>query len=71
MHDRDLLLSTGWKLVSFLPSKPAPNSICGMEQLPKFPMVELVDVATASAAEEVADAVSEASVALAVTVTVT
>lgn len=42
-----------------------------MEQLPKFPMVVLVDVATAPAADKVADAVSEASVALAVTVTVT
>jgi hypothetical protein len=28
-------LSTGSKLVSFLPSNPTPNSICGVEQLPK------------------------------------
>lgn len=27
----------GWKLVSFLPSKPAPNSIWGTEHSPKFP----------------------------------
>lgn len=28
----------GRKLVSLLPSKPAPNSISGVEQDPKFPM---------------------------------
>ena len=26
----------GWKLVSFRPSKPTPNSIWGTEQLPKL-----------------------------------
>lgn len=47
----------GWKLVSFLPSKPAPNSIWGMEHLPKFPMlleVLVVGVHVAPAACEVA-----------------
>jgi len=34
-----LLLSTGSKLVSLRLSKPAPNSICGTEQLPKFPII--------------------------------
>jgi hypothetical protein len=33
------VLSTGWKLVSFLLSKPVPNSICGTLQEPKFPML--------------------------------
>ena len=36
----NLLLSTGWKLVSFLLSKPTPNSICGTEQEPKSPMLD-------------------------------
>lgn len=30
--------SAGWKLVSFLLSKPTPNSICGTEHEPKLPM---------------------------------
>jgi hypothetical protein len=34
-------LSTGWKLVSFLPSKLAPNSICGTEHFPKFPILSV------------------------------
>ena len=56
----NLLLSTGWKLVSFLLSKPTPNSICGTEQEPKSPMldedpeeVEALVVAAAAAWEVV------------------
>ena len=33
--------STGSKAVSFLPSKPTPNLICGVEQLPKLAPEEL------------------------------
>jgi hypothetical protein len=47
-------LSTGWKLVSFLPSKPVPNSICGTLQEPKLP---IADVPDEDAAAAVADAV--------------
>jgi hypothetical protein len=33
--------SAGSKAVSFLPSKPCPNLICGVEQLPKLAPEEL------------------------------
>jgi hypothetical protein len=43
------LWSTGSKEVSFLPSKPCPNLICGVEQLPKLGLeaLELVAVVRA------------------------
>jgi hypothetical protein len=44
-------LSTGWKLVSFLPSKPVPNSICGTLQEPKSPTLVEVDVLEDAEAE--------------------
>ena len=52
------LWSTGWNDVSVLPSKPVPNSICGTEQDPKFPI-------------ELAAAVDDAAAVAAATVTVT
>ena len=69
-------MSTGSKLVSFLLSKPAPNSIWGTEQLPKSPMLadEAVEVAAAAEEERVAEAASVAAAdaeLTAVTVTVT
>jgi hypothetical protein len=39
--------STGRKLVSFLLSNPTPNSISGMEHLPKSPMLPLAGGTTA------------------------
>ena len=67
-------MSTGWKLVSFLLSKPTPNSICGTLQLPKLPIAdeEAVDVGAAVIEMVVAASmdVDAASVAAAVTVTV-
>jgi len=67
----NLPLSTGWKLVSFLLSNPAANSISGTEQLPKSPTSPVptfeMGVALATGATSVADAEAVAS---AVTVTV-
>ena len=69
--DRSSLLSTGWKLVSFRPSKPVANSICGTEHLPKLPIPAaalvaagtlLEAVAVAEAAEAAVDTMAEAAV---------
>ena len=50
----DLLLSTGWKLVSFLLSKPVANSIWGTVHEPKSP---IADEDEAAVVEEAAAAV--------------
>lgn len=42
----------GWKLVSFLPSKPTPNSISGTEHDPKFPIPPDAEEAVVVAAAE-------------------
>jgi hypothetical protein len=66
----DAPLSTGWKLVSFRLSKPAPNSIWGTLQLPKLPIAEDAPVGAAAALDEASVAINVASGAE-VTVTVT
>lgn len=58
-------MSTGWKLVSFLPSKPVPNSIWGTEHFPKFPILPV------GAGDEATVVVEEAVVAEIVTDIVT
>jgi len=59
------VLSVGWKLVSFLPSKPAANSICGTEHDPKLPMPELAAAVEEDAAADAAAVVVAAVVAAA------
>ena len=53
-------MSTGSNEVSFLPSKPVPNSICGTVQEPKSPIDPAAAVEDAAAAVAVAAAVSAA-----------
>lgn len=48
-------MSAGWKLVSFLLSKPAANSILGTLHVPKLPIALEVPV-DPEAADEVGDA---------------